>query len=284
LACIQADLPSGVVGRRHNGVVARPDDTLVAQIERDALDDGVPVATALRKCVALGGKSGSEELRDWATRELQGYHGEDILPEYRVIAAPLMVDAVVGRTQVTHQQIPPSGLPDFAQEHISERLELRDGVGSLEAFARQPQIKISPPRAADLARLMNAKTGSYQHIISIYWSVAPPVMRGVVDQIRTALTQLVAELRANMNETDEIPSAEAASQAVNVVVTGKRSQVKVTTAQASGSDAVSVAHADEAETEGPPESGFWSRSRKLGAFLVGLATIAGAVVAIVQLH
>ena len=40
---------------------------LIAEIEGDALDDHVPVATALRKCVVLGGRSGSEELRDWAT-------------------------------------------------------------------------------------------------------------------------------------------------------------------------------------------------------------------------
>jgi AbiTii-like protein len=263
--------------------MARREETLVAQIEKDALDDSVPVATALRKCVVLGGKSGSEELRDWATRELQGYHGQDTLPDYRIIAAPLMVDGVAGNTQVTHQQIPPSSLPDFAHEHISETLELRDGVGSLEALAQQEQIKLSPSKAADLTRIMNSESGPYQHIISLYWSVSPSAIQGVLDRVRTALTQLVAELRANMAMPEEVPTAAAADHAVQVVVTGERSQVKVTTAQADALGAVALADASERDSHTPSEAVFWTRWRKVGAFLVGLATIAGAVAGILQL-
>jgi hypothetical protein len=66
-------------------------------------DDDVPIATALRKCVVLGGRSGSEELRDWATRGLQGYYGQDDLPEYRVITAPLTVDGFAGNVHVQRQ-------------------------------------------------------------------------------------------------------------------------------------------------------------------------------------
>lgn len=267
---------------RQNCWVARREDTLIAQIERDALDDGVPVATALRKCIVLGGKSDSEQLRDWATRELQGYHGQDDLPDYRVIAAPLVIDGIAGNYQVTRQPFPPSALPDFAREHISERLELRDGVGSLEALAQQAEIKLAPPMATDLARYMNAQDDNpYQHIISIYWIVSPSAVRGVLDQVRTALTQLVAELRANMSGGEDVPSAEAANQAVSVVVTGKRSQVNVTTAQASGPGTAATATAPDAQPE-PEASGFWTRSRKIGAFIVGLASVVAAVIAVIE--
>jgi hypothetical protein len=78
----------------------------------------------------------------------------------------------------------------------------------------------------------------YQHILSLYWQVAPAALRDVLDQIRTALTQLVAELRAGMSNEDDVPSAEAADQAVSVIVTGERSHVHVNTAQASGSATV----------------------------------------------
>ena len=57
--------------------------TLLEQIEQAALDDTADITGALRKCVALGGQSGSEELRTWATRELKGYNASDQLPEYR---------------------------------------------------------------------------------------------------------------------------------------------------------------------------------------------------------
>jgi hypothetical protein len=261
-----------------NTRLARRDDTLLAQIERDVLDDATPLSSALRKCVILGGKAGSEPLRDWATRELHGYDGEDPLPDYRVIAAPLMVDGVVGHVQITHQQFPPSGLPEFVREHISEQVKLRDGVGGIEALARQPEIRLCPPRASDLARYMNASGGRPdQHIISLYWAVSPATVQGVLDRIRTALTQLVAELRANMaGAEEEIPSTEAANQALNVVVTGRRSRVSVTAAQASGSSTATTSPGQE------PPGRFWTRWRKLGAFAAGLATVVAAVVAVAQ--
>ncbi len=35
--------------------MAKRDDNLLAQIERDVLDESKPLTTALRKCVILGG-------------------------------------------------------------------------------------------------------------------------------------------------------------------------------------------------------------------------------------
>jgi hypothetical protein len=254
----------------------------VAEIERDALDDDVPMATALRKCIVLGGKSGSEALRDWASRELQGYHGEDELPDYRVIAAPIVIDGMTATHQIEGQQIAPSALPDFVREHVREEVELRDGVGAIQALVDKDEIRLGLPMASEIAAYMNAESDNpYQRINRIYWNVSPVVVRGVLDRIRTALTQLVAELRANMRRDEDIPSAEAANQAVNVVVSGKRSRVQITTAQASGS--ATTATATTSRTDVPPEeSAFWTRSRRIGAIVVGSATVVAAVVAVVQ--
>jgi hypothetical protein len=107
-------------------------------------------------------------------------------------------------------------------------------------------------------------------------------VEGVIDQIRTALTQLVAELRAIVGAVEEVPSAEAASQAVGLVVTGKRARVQVTTAQATGSQTTATALNESQIGQRSSETGFWTRWRKVGAFVVGLATVVGAVAAILQ--
>jgi AbiTii len=123
-----------------------------------------------------------------------------------------VVDGIAGNCQVKEQQSPPSGLPEFARAYISEKVELRDGVGSIEALGQQADIKLQPAMASDLARVMNAEgENPYQQIVSIYWSISPTAIRGVLDQIRTALTQLVAELRANMPADGDLPSAETAT-------------------------------------------------------------------------
>src|SRR4051794_9398519 len=118
----------------HNHIVAGT--TLLDEIERDALDDSVPIATALRKCVALGGDSGSEALRDWAVRELEGYQGDIDVPSYRTVPAQLQIDGATYSGLINGQPIPRSTLPDFVQESIREEVTFREGAGTVEALVR----------------------------------------------------------------------------------------------------------------------------------------------------
>jgi hypothetical protein len=256
-------------------------DSLVDQIERDVLDESVSVAAALRKCVALGGRSGSEALRDWAIRELEGYHGVEEVPDYRIVAAPINVDGIAGNYKVTGQAFPPSGLPEFVRGDIKERVIFRYGIGQIEELSALPEIKIGLPGGGDLVRLMNQETTNrFQHIDSLYWSVSPALVRGILDQVRTALTKLVAELRVT-TPTGDVPSEAAATQAMNFVVTGDRNTVTFAPSQASGTGATaatttsSVGRQDEAD-------GFSIKWERIGAALVGLATIAAAIFGGVQ--
>ena len=92
---------------------------------------------------------------------------------------------MAGNYHVTRQAFPPSGLPDFARDKIEAQVELRDGVGNIEALLQMEEIKLSPPMASDLVRYMNAQNQQpHQHIESLYWQVSPAAIRGVLDQIR----------------------------------------------------------------------------------------------------
>jgi hypothetical protein len=120
-----------VMSERENARVAKTN--LILEIEKGALDGAIPLADTLRKCVILGGKSGSEKLRDWAARELQGYKDADP-PEYRKIPAPLKINGVNPGAMITGQQIGPHALPEVARGVIKEEVELRFGVGEPEAL------------------------------------------------------------------------------------------------------------------------------------------------------
>lgn len=252
-------------------------ESLLDQIERDALNESTSVAAALRKCVALGGRSGSESLRNWATRELEGYYDADDLPQYRVVAAAIQMDVVSPYGIMIGQAVAPSMLPDFTRDKIKERVELRDGVGQIEELAKRDAIKLGLPLGSDLARLMTAEhAGSGQHFDRMYWSLSPVSVRGTVDQIRTALGR---EIRATTPEGEAVPSSAAADNAMSFVITGKRAKVNVNAAQASGDDATASMTTNAREES---ESGFWSRSRRLGGVVVGLATIAAAIFAAIE--
>jgi hypothetical protein len=254
--------------------------SLLDQIERDALDEHASVAMALRRCVALGGRNGSEALRDWATRELDGYDSAADLPDYRTVPAVIQLDGLFGHVQVTGQAVAPSSLPDFTHDTIKEKVPLRGGIAQIEEMAKRSEIKLSLPGGADLARYMNAQNDNpYQHIDRMYWSLSPLAAQGVVDRVRTDLVKLVAEIRAATPAGHAVPSEEATNQAMNFLITGKRNKVQIHAANAAGPHSnAAVTHTQSSE----PETGFWTASRKVGGVIVGLATIAGAVFAAIQ--
>jgi hypothetical protein len=54
--------------------------------------------------------------------------------------------------------------------------------------------------------------------LSMYWSIDPPAIRGVLGQVRTALTELVAELQSEVGDSGGLPSAVRTDEAVQAAV------------------------------------------------------------------
>ena len=248
---------------------------LLDQIEQDALDSTTNLADALRKCIALGSRAGSEELRGWARRELDGYVGAgDRVPEYRKVVAPIVIDAFTQGGRIERQPVTVFDLPDVVRKSgITEELTLRDGVGTLETmkadgFAKHEAIRLGLPESPIIAKLMNDHLrGTGQYVERVYWNVSPIAIDGVLDQIRTRLVDLVAEIRATEGNT-ATPSAEAVENAVHVVVYGDKSRVNVRAAQAGGTTTTVAPQA---------ERSWWRTAQGIG--VIGVATVALAVFA-----
>jgi len=127
---------------------------LLAQIEADVVDDTVPLSSLLQKCIVLGGQAGSEKMRDWARRELNGYAGADTVPDYRHFHAALM--AVItndagynAMTQRIHDDVFPDQIRDIIREAVGdiEDAFVPQGIGMLEGLASQgtDMHRLSPP-------------------------------------------------------------------------------------------------------------------------------------------
>lgn len=252
---------------------------LLGQIEADLLA-GKPLADLLRKTMLLGQRAGSPELRDWATQELKGYNGDvREVPPFRTINAPMLLDGQSGFNLIRGQHIPLRELPDFVQESLGDGVPLRMGVGELEAWLQRGEtVRMSVP-GGDVLAEMYKNEEEMQQVHSIYWSISPALIASVLDQVRTALTELIGEL-VGVVPQDSIPTSEQATQAVNIAVHGHRAQITVTAAQATGDASVAKI---ESATPQPVESGWWTRARKIAAVIVGIATIVGAVAAVLVL-
>ncbi|BAJ73203.1 hypothetical protein MTES_0239 [Microbacterium testaceum StLB037] len=249
----------------------------MAQIERDLLDEK-PLDTLLRKLILLGGNAGSPELRDWASLELRGYERDAELPPYRTVPAPLQIDGAVRDGIVRHETIGAMDIPDFARDEISEQVPLRMGVSEIHSMVDQHRndrmVQLQPPGAADLVTYMNGTRQMNGHITALYWSVSTIALAGVLDQIRTRLAELIAELRSATPPGQNLPTRTQAANAVSLVINGRGNRVSI----AQAADGSTIAAAPE---EAKPR--FWTVAKIVGAAVVGLATIAGTVIAALQL-
>jgi hypothetical protein len=256
--------------------------SLVEEIERDALDSATSLADALRKCIALGGHSGSTDLREWAARELNGYERPSEVPDYRAIVAPIVIDGMSGNNQFTRMQVSVMDLPEMVREGVSEEIRLQPGVGELEHLVREEResgeaIRVSLPGGVEIARLMTYERGERSWSVErVYWNISPTAIVGALGHIRTQLVELAAEIRAEAESDPAHPSAEAVQNAVNVVIhDSKRTRVHVNAAQATDHGRSGV----RPEEQEPP---WWKTTRVLWAFVVGAAGIVAAIFAWLQ--
>lgn len=213
---------------------------LLGDIENDLLSDR-PIADVLRKVVILGGRAGSAELRDWASQELKGFSG--------------------------------------VEAEVPEALPIRVGVGELEAWVQNGKpILIALPGADVIGDYFDRSSDNpFQKIHRIYWSVSPAVIIGILDQVKTALAELIGELIAGTPGSRDVPTPEQAAQAVSVAISGsKGARVTVTSQQSGGSSSFAVPPQDTEPT-------WWTRGRKVGAVVVGLFTIIGSIAAVLVL-
>ena len=246
---------------------------MLDELEKAALDQQAPLADALRRCLVLAGRVDFAELLDWSSEELKGYKVPDALPEYRVVSAQVCLDGFTSSHQITGQVISPDELPDFTHGQIKEEFELWGGVGEIEAMLNEATdgvVRLGLPMGSDLVRFTNSQsTNRYNKVTALYWKVSTVALLSALDQIRTNLVSLVAELRYALPADGTDPGA-AAQQAVNVVFHGaNRTKVTVNTAQ-SGRNGTSTV------TLGEADGGWWTKSRRVGAFVVGaVAVLAG---------
>lgn len=280
----------GLAGRSWAAVGLRSDDSqmrktnmsLLAELQAGLRNEKASTTVLLQKCILLGGEAGSERLRDWARRELNGYRDSDAIPEYRRVVAPLCIDGATFGGYVTGQQISPWSLPEFARDVITEDVNLSNSLGQLEDLSRRREdtIKMQPPDAQDVVLLWNRENGSGDQITRLYWQVSRSTIVGVIAGVRTALAELVAEILAVTPDDQRTPTRQAADDAVHLVLTGNRNTVTVVGRQTATNGPATITVAGQAPAE---HETWWQRWRKRG-LIVGLATVVAAMAAVLQLY
>jgi hypothetical protein len=256
------------------------DRAVLAMLEQSVLGSDTSTTMLLQQCIVLGGRAGSTALRDWATKELRGYGPDEELPAHRRVPAAMQADGQVGLNLFRGQPIGLEDLPEEAREAgITNELALRQGLGELEAMARSGEsTTFARSGGTQIVKMMNRNLDEFEQIHKLYWVISNAAMQGVVDQVRTSVAELVCELLASLPTDDGDPSKQAADQAVNYVVSGNRNTVTIANAQVAGGGGTSSIRPPAPQQQ----DSWWMRSRKRGV-VIGLATIASALIAAASL-
>lgn len=252
---------------------------LLQRVQDAALDSTRTLADALRAAVAAAGKLGANDLREWATHELNGYDETSELPTYRTVRAPLLMDYVLGFNQVSRHNVDLTMLDEEVREWIND-VPLRAGIAELSALAIEEAggsvrmtFAAAPYVAAMIAR--NSGQSSFLNIHSLYYSVSRAAIAGVLDQVRTRLVDLVAEYDLQVRKPGVSPKV-AAERALHITI-GDDATVNLNAALGDQPQPT----AGSAPTVEPRwwKSAWWTTWRIAWAGAVGLATIAAGWIA-----
>jgi hypothetical protein len=262
-------------------------DNSLRQLRTRVLDESTSLAGLLRMCLMLGAETGSEELRAWASKELNGYDDDGELPEHRKVHAPLFIDSISGNSHVTGQQISPGQLPKFARDRIHNEILLFQPIEELErmAMSNKDSVSLTMPGFAELAALWSSELGMFQQILSVYYKVSTVTIAGVVGRVRTTLVELVSELVATV-PADELPSQSQVDRAVHIHVQGKKNTVSLAQESASavvGQDNNARQNSPTTMAAPPTEDdGWWTWPKRIGAAIAGAVAVIGSIVVIVN--
>jgi hypothetical protein len=233
--------------------MSRTRESLLAQIQAGVLDDGVPLASLLQKCIVLGGQAGSEKMRDWARQELNGYQGDTLPPPYRRVYTGLAAKftnlyGYNGGIERIGTSAIPNKMRDLLKEKGIDDLEtaiLGGGIGELEAMANSGQSEhLLMPSWGEMIANFLSRYGvdrSTTRVEAVFWPLPQASLHGLLVKVRTALAELVAELIALTPEAQDVPDKAAADQAVHLVVTGHRPTIHVTSQHAPGGTNIAAA-------------------------------------------
>lgn len=169
--------------------------TLLRKIQDAAVSSDSPITDLLRNCKVLAARLGSQELGQWADRELNGYPDKESLPAYRICktACAGHFSGPFGMS-MKNAEIPPHLIPEEYRELVTKAYLTQPIAAYAELLeskdAQNAQISWNASLTAYLGQ------GFYEGMNCLSaWQVIPRgVIVGLVDTVRNRVLSFALEI------------------------------------------------------------------------------------------
>lgn len=201
---------------------------ILKSLRNQVLDESESLTGLLRKCLALGAVTGSDELRAWANNELKGYPDDSALPPYRVLDAQLYTNRMGGYELLTHHLTSRLEIPPDLREFVPKKVCLRHSVEELAGLASSSRdlVTMTGPTFAYAANEWTKRLGEFQAITAIYFEVPTSAFAGIIDLTRTTLLEMVIDMTRDV-PLDSLPTRAKVDAAVSVHINNSNNEVNV---------------------------------------------------------
>lgn len=169
-----------------------------SRIIKELANNEISIEVALSRVLIIASDIGNAELARWAEKELNGYHDNDDIPDYRIINDTRFVSSgIQGNIKFTNVAIP-------LEQIVGYDLPIRiyDGVQSIiEMIETKREGRYGRDLSA-LASRVYAKTG--RQCYSIEQIVSISSIHGIINALKTILLKVLLELDKSFGNLDEL--------------------------------------------------------------------------------
>ena len=194
--------------------------SLLNEIRNDLTNESAGLPNTLRKALVLASELQSQELKEWATFELEGYRVADLAPIYRRLNLPVF-GTFHGpfQTRMTNVIIPTTGLPESVRG-FADTLVFTQNIAALEETLSSHQEvfhQTLDPKITELLGTTVAMTGGMV-LFETYHQIPRSNFAGIIDAVKNRLLKFLLELQEKNVTPENITSGNAGSDTVRTVV------------------------------------------------------------------
>jgi hypothetical protein len=204
-------------------------DTLLHQIQMEAVDGEYDLASLLRKCRILAQRLNNADLKSWVVNELEGYRAQDDLPDYRLLSQALLLGHYFGSfgAEARNVQIPTSAVLEEFRESIIG-LRVTQGVREIQeqiANSEKGALRIAVPPEAHAA-IRNMQIREDMVLGSVVKIVSTSFLQGILDNVRNRILNFTLELESEAPKTGDpleslrVEKSEKVQQIFNTEIRG----------------------------------------------------------------